>query len=109
MNNGRNNKIPKLRFVVRKYDEGSGGVFDWGSQKSHRFESFYAVDELDNPELAQCELTKISEADPEFIDAYNSRVGGLALANILFNGYPILLHRYNRCRIARCCRAGGER
>lgn len=26
---------------------------------------------------------------------------GLALGNILFNGYPVLLQRYNRCRIER--------
>ncbi len=26
---------------------------------------------------------------------------GLSLSNIVFNGYPVLLQRYNRCRIER--------
>lgn len=72
MNNGKQDKITALDFIVREFDDEIIGEFVWGPGRNHLFEEFYDADELSNPESAKRALNNIIKQDPQFIDAYNS-------------------------------------
>ena len=65
-------KYGKLKFKIYDYDGEINGEFDWGSNRKDIFDRFYDADEIDDQDLAYKELLKITNDDPEFIDAYNS-------------------------------------